>query len=65
MLLNIIKQKSIKQKKCTFAEKTWMFDPDATQIQFTPTETSGTFLAREREATDFNEIWWITWIDFN
>ncbi len=31
--------------KYTFAEKTWMFDPDATQTQFTPTETSGTFLA--------------------
>ncbi len=60
-----MKQKSIKHQKCTFAEKTWMFDPDATQIRFTPTETSGSFLAREEEASNLNEIWWTSWIDFS
>ncbi len=42
-----------------------MLGPDATQIRFTPTETSGTFLALEGEATDFSGIWWLTWIDFS
>ncbi len=60
-----MQQKSIKQQKCTFAEKTWMFDPDTTQIRFKPTETSGTFLAREEEATNLNEIWWTSWIAFS